>query len=193
MLRINKLRAVKLAGIITALVMLAGGVAYAALQSQQVKLTGNTIQTASANLMISADGINYNSTQPGYNFSGIVPGGPAVPTGGQKVYIKNTGNAAVVLKMFVNSTPTNPDSVDFNKVTIVITPIGGGTTQTVSLQTLMSSQSTGGITLSTPISLAAGSSAGYSVSISMATDAVNGSSATIGGVDFVFTGIAATS
>jgi hypothetical protein len=95
---------------VTALVMMISGVAYAALQSQQVKLTGNTIQTATANLMISTDGTNYNTTQSGYSFSGIVPGGSAMPTGGQKVYVKNTGNAAVVLKMFVNSTPTNPDS-----------------------------------------------------------------------------------
>jgi len=186
----SKIRAMKLAGLVTALVIMATGVAYAALQSQQIKLTGNTIQTASANLLLSTDGTTYASTLTGYSFSGLVPGGPAVPAGGQKIYIKNTGNAPLSLRMFVGSTPINPDSVDLSKVSVIITPISGGTAQTATLQSLISSQATGGITLNTPASLASGSSTGYNLSISMTADAINGASASISGIDFIFTGVA---
>jgi len=189
---ITKTNAIKLTGLITALVMLATGVAYAALQSQQVKLTGNTIQTANANLMISSDGTNFSASQPGYSYSGIVPGGLAVPTGGQKVYLKNTGNTAVALKFFVNSTPTNPDIVDLSKVNVIITSTSGGGSQSFTLQALINSQSTGGSALNTPLSLAAGATTSYSISVSMSADAINGSSGTIGSVDFIFTGIATT-
>jgi len=188
----SRVNTAKIAGLITALVVLASGVAYAALQSQQVKLTGNTIQTASANLMISSDGTAYSSSQPGFSFTGIVPGGAAVPTGGQKVYLKNTGNAAVALKFFVNSTPTNPDLVDLTKVNVIITPTTGGAAQTITLQSLITSQATGGATLNTPASLAAGATTSYNITVSMATDAITGSSATIGSIDFVFTGLAIT-
>lgn len=189
---ITKTNATKLAGLITALVMLATGVAYAALQSQQVKLTGNTIQTANANLMISSDGINFSASQPGYSFSGIVPGGVAIPTSGQKVYLKNTGNTAITLKFYVNASPTNPDNVDLSKVNIIIASTSGGSTQSFTLQALINSQATGGSTLNTPVSLAAGATTSYNISVSMATDAINGSSGTIGSVDFIFTGLATT-
>lgn len=190
MSKFTKIQAAKLAALITAIVALIGGVAYAALQSQQVKISGNSIQTASANLMISTDGINYSASQPGYTFSGIVPGGPSVPTGGQKVYIKNTGNAPVVLKFFVSPSPTNPDGIDLSKVNVIISLTSGGGSQSFTLQSLISSASTGGSTLNTPLSLAAGATTSYTISVSMAADAITGSSGTIGSIDFLFTGVA---
>ena len=64
--------------VITAIMAMAGGVTFAALQSPQAKLTGSTIQTATANLQVSSDGINYAAGQQGYAFGGLVPGGLVV-------------------------------------------------------------------------------------------------------------------
>ena len=67
-------------GTIAAVIILATGVTYAALISQQAKISGNTIATATANLKISGDGVSYSSSQQGFLYSGLVPGGPPAPS-----------------------------------------------------------------------------------------------------------------
>src|SRR5665213_3201719 len=64
---------IRAAGIVAAVMVVVSGVTFATLQSQQVKLTGNTIQTATANLQISPDGIAYSGSQQGFAFSNLVP------------------------------------------------------------------------------------------------------------------------
>lgn len=83
--------------IVLSIVAASGGISFAALSSQD-KLTGNTIQTATANLQLSVDGINYASTQVGFSFTDIVPGGLPVPINGYNVYVKNSGATALALK-----------------------------------------------------------------------------------------------
>jgi hypothetical protein len=176
-------------GVIAVLVVIVSGVTFAALQSQQDTLTGNTIQTATANLQLSTDGTSYNNSHAGFDFTNIVPGGAAVPTAGYGFYLKNGGGTPLTLKLAVTSTPTNPDSVDLSKVSVLLTTVGSGTPiQTFSLQSLLTN---GGVSL-TGNSLATGTAQQYKLQVSMTTDAVSGSSASLGNIDFAFSGTAAS-
>jgi hypothetical protein len=184
--RSNQLAILRAFGVVAVLVVIVSGVTFAALQSQQDTLTGNTIQTATANLQLSTDGATYTSSQAGFSFTNIVPGGSAVPTAGYSFYLKNAGGTPLNLKMAVVSTPTNPDGVDLSKVSVLLTTVGSGTPiQTFSLQSLMAS---GGVSLAG--SLANGTSQQYKLQVSMSTDAISGSSASLGNIDFAFSGVA---
>ncbi len=173
-----------------AVATLVGGVAFAALQSQQIKLMGNSIQTATANLQISPDGNNYSNAQSGFVFSNLVPGGQAMPLNGDIFYLKNAGGTPLALKFAVSSTPSNPDSVDLSKVNVILNYGTNGPQQTFTLAALIAANLTGGLAINTPAAINAGNTAQYSLQVSMASDAVTGSSASLGNIDFAFTGLA---
>lgn len=177
------------ASIITlSIVAISGGISFAALTSQD-RLTGSTIQTATANLLLGVDGVNYATSQPGFSFSGIVPGGLAVPTSGYDVYVKNTGAISLALKLsVVGNTITNPDNVDLSKVHVILAPLSGGSVQNFPLSMLIASNATGGVAILSPTQLTSGSVAVYKMQVSMEIDAVNGPSATISNLDFIFGG-----
>lgn len=87
-------RAVGTMGAIAALV---GGVTFAALQSNVVALTPNTLTTGTATLAIAATGCDANSTgttTPGFNNETLTPGDPVTTT----FCLVNTGD--VPLDMF---------------------------------------------------------------------------------------------
>jgi hypothetical protein len=172
----------------TLLTGLAGGATFAALQSQQDTLTGNLISTASANLLLSNDGTTFTSSQSGFDFNNIVPGGPAQPATGYSFYLKNTGGTALDLKLYVSSTPSNPSSINLSKVNIVLTPVGSGTTaQTFSLQSLIDAKATGGLAI-TGSAINAGLTQQDKLQVSMTSDAVVQNSANLGNIDFAFIG-----
>jgi len=174
----------------TLMVGVAGGGAYAVLQSQLNTLTGNTISTATANLQLSTDNVNFSNSHLGFDFNNIVPGGQAVPLTGYPFYLKNAGGTPLAIKLAVNSIPTNIGNVDISKVNIILTTVGSGASpQTFTLQSLLSSSSTGGVTVSTS-NLDIGNTQLYKLQASMAADAISGSSASLGNIDFSFTGIA---
>lgn len=177
-------------GVVAAVVLLASGVTFAVLQSQQSKLTGNLIQTATANLQISPDGNTYSSSQSGFVFSNLVPGGQAMPQNGYTFFLKNAGGTPLALKFAVSTTPSNPDNVDLSKVNVIITPASGGSTQTFTLQALIAANTTGGLSITTPGQLNPDMAAQYNIKVSMASDAVTGSSASLGNIDFAFSGLA---
>jgi len=164
---------------------------YAALQSPSATLTGNTISTATAALKIgtaSASSSSFDVTHSGFTFGNVVPGGPAMPAGGNVFYLRNTGTTSLNVKMTVGSTPTNTFNVDLSKVTVTITRTDTSTTQSASLQSLIDN----GLTLTDALAPNSSSTAEqYNLSVSMATDAFTGSSASIGGIDLVFNGVAA--
>jgi archaellin len=172
--------------VIAAMLSLVGGVTFAALQSQASKLTGNTIQTAVANLQISPDGNVYSNTSPGFAFSNLIPGGQPVPQYGYDFFLKNAGGTPLALKLTVSSTPSNLDNVDLSKVRVILSPQGGGQAQTFILKDLIDSAQTGGMTITAPGELMIGSVAHYQVQIAMDEDALSGPSASIGNVDFSF-------
>lgn len=172
----------------TLMVGLAGGGAYAVLQTQNNTLTGNTISTATANLQISADGTNFGNTHLGFDFNNIVPGGAAVPVTGYPFYLKNAGGTPLAIKFMVTGTPANPNNVDLSKVNVLLTTVASGIpVQTFNLQSLMSSASTGGISIS-PNNLDISFVQQYKLQVSMTADAFSGGSASIGNIDFAFAG-----
>jgi hypothetical protein len=171
--------------------MVVSGVTYAALQSQQAVLTGNTIESATADLKISTDNVTYTSSHTGFDFSAVVPGGPAVPAAGYSFYLKNSGSTADQIKVGVSTTPTNLSGIDLSKVSVVITRVPGGTSQTFTLASLISTFADGGTALTD--TLGATSYSQYKIQVSMAPDAFTGSGASLGNIDFVFIGTAIAS
>jgi len=176
---------IRAGGVVAAVMIVVSGVTFAALQSQQVKLTGNSIQTATANLLLSSDGVNFGASQIGFAFGAIVPGGQASPADGYPVFLKNAGGTPLALKLALSSTPTNLDNVDLTKVHVILTPVSGGSVQNFTLQTLIGS---GGQIILSPGQLLPGLSAQYKLQVAMDSDAMNGPSATINNVDFSFSG-----
>lgn len=169
--------------------MFSGGVSYALLQAVPVTVSGSVIQTTTANLAIGQNGTQYGASLTGFQFSNVVPGGQSMPLSGYPVYIKNTGGAPLLLKFSVARTPSNPDNVDLSKVNIILTPIGGGSPQTFTLAALVAAHATGGLAVNTPLQLPAGQAQQYTLQVSMLSDAVSSGGATIGDIDFAFSGI----
>lgn len=175
--------------IIAVLLSLVGGVTFAALQSQS-KLTGSTIQTATANLLIGRDATNLANTQAGYSFTNLIPGGTLTPSNGYPVYLKNAGGTPLSLKFAVSGTPSNPSNVDLTKVSVHINSISSGQTQIFTLQSLIDSNATGGLTMTLVSVLFPDQLQPLTMQVSMAADAFGGQSAAIGAIDFVITGTA---
>jgi hypothetical protein len=186
MKRSKNLKALLRAVVVMAVVIVAvSGVTFAALQSQQDVLSGNTIETATANLQLSTDGVTYTNSHAGFDFNNIVPGGQAQPLTGYPVYLKNAGGTPLALKLAVINTPSNPDNIDLSKVSLLLTTVGSGSpSQSFSLQSLMAA---GGSAISSG-NLVNGVSQQYKLQISMTADAVSGSSASLGSIDFAFSG-----
>jgi hypothetical protein len=174
--------------VVTAMSGLVSGVTFAGLQSQQNKLAGNSIQTATANLLVSTDNTTYSNTQPGYSFSNLIPGGSAVPTNGYPLYLKNAGGAPLSLKVAVSSPPTNQNNADLAKVYLILNHVGGGTPQIISLAALIAAANTGGVPITTPSAINPGLMTQYNIQVSMDQDAITGSVASIGNLDLSFTG-----
>ena len=172
------------------IVLFGGGMTYAVLQSLQNLLTGNTITTATANLQLSTDATNYGNSRVGFSFENIVPGGDPVPVTGHPFYLKNAGGTPLALKMAVTSVPTNTGNVDLSKVNVLLTTFGSGQLpQTFTLQSLIDTSASGGLAV-TGNNLAINATQQYKLQVSMAADAVTGSSAALGNIDFAFTGLA---
>jgi len=189
-IRIRRLRAMgRAVGVAAALVVAVSGVTFAALQSLQAKLTGNIINTATANLQVSSNGINFSAAEAGFNFMGLIPGGPPVPQAGYNVTLKNIGDAPLSLKLAISKNPSNLDNVDLTKVNVILTP-SGGTAQTFSLKSLMDAGTASGLSLSTPTSLLPGNRLTLSLQVSMAADAVSSTSADLNNFDLAFSGVA---
>ena len=188
------------AGVLSAVGVLVTGVTFATLQSQQATLAGNSIQSASADLRVGTSASSFAASRSGFSFQDIVPGGPAVPTDGFTFYLKNYGSASLKLTTAVGSVPTNTvyvngsasttASVDMSKVTIELTRVDTSAVQTVSLQSLVGGFPSSGLQLTDPI--APGTVVQYKLRASMAADAFSGSSASLGGIDLVFSGAAQT-
>lgn len=174
--------------IATLSVGLAGGAAYAVLSSQQNTLTSNTISTATANLQIGLNSTDFNNTHIGFDFNNIVPGGQPVPLTGHPFYLRNAGGTPLSLKFMINSVPTGSSNVDLSKVDILLTTVGSGTPiQSFNLQTLLASSASGGVLIAGN-NLDIGATQQYKLQVSMSSDAVTGSSASLGNIDFAFRG-----
>ncbi len=176
--------------IIAAVLVVASGVTFAALQSQPGILQGNTIQTAIASLQVSPNGTTYSSTMQGYGFGNLIPGGQPTPTNGYPVYIKNVGTTPLALKLSISSPVANPDNVDLNKVHVILSSTSGGTPQNVTLQDLITAHNSGGLSVNQAPHVIPTQVVGYVIQISMDADAMTGSTASLSNIDFNFGALA---
>lgn len=181
---------VRAAGIVSAVGLTVTGVTFAALQSQQAVLTGNTIQSATADLRIGTSSSSFAASRAGFSFQDLVPGGPAMPADGNTFYLKNYGSAPLALKLTVGSVPTNTSNVDLAKVFVQLTRVDSNVTQTASLQSLIDGYPANGLAITDVLS--GGATGTFRVRASMAADAFSGTNATIGAIDLVFSGTAQT-
>lgn len=162
-------------------ISVAVGVTFAILQSRGV-LTGNTISTASANLLVSTDGVHYGQAIPGFNFENIIPGGYPTPADGYPVFIKNTGNTPVELKLTLDGALSNPDSANLNKLHISLVDDNGSIApRDFILQSLVSTAT------SIEGDLAPGAVRHYKLQVTADDDADAGK--TIGNIDLAFIGL----
>jgi hypothetical protein len=174
--------------VISAVTILVTGVTFAALQSQQAVLAGNSIQTATADLKISTTGNTFANSQTGFAFSEVVPG--TTTAASNAFYLKNTGTLRLSLKVAISSVPANPDDVDLSKTYLVLTRTDTNTTQKLSLSELAAAYGGGGVVVTD--ALQSGQTAQYRLQAVMDTDAFTGQQADIGGIDIVFSGVAVT-
>jgi hypothetical protein len=175
--------------VVAATIIVVSGVTFAALQSQQVKLTGNTIETATANLQISTDGTNFSTMQTGFDFNSIVPGGGLGPSN-SAIFLKNAGGTPLSLKLAVSSTPDNPNNIDLNRVTVVLTPVNSSNgPSSFNLQSLVNANDSGGVVIPSPSVLLPGQKLQWNMQIAMTADAVNGAGASLSNIDFAFSGV----
>jgi hypothetical protein len=165
---------------------LLSGVTFAALQSSPATLTGNSIESATADLRISTNNSSFSGSSLGFNFSGVVPGGSGVPAGGNTFYLKNFGSTSLAIKVSIPGAPTSQGGVDLNKVFISLTRVDTNFTTTLSLQSLIDGYVTGGV--STGFNINSGVTLTFNLKATMSADAINGSSANISGIDLQFTG-----
>ncbi|MGA3150058.1 MAG: hypothetical protein ABSD10_00350 [Candidatus Saccharimonadales bacterium] len=177
--------------VIGAVGVITTGASFAALQSQNASLTGNIINSGTADLRISKDGTTfYSPSTTGYTFDGVVPGGAAAPVGGNLFYLKNYGSANLAIKVGINAAPSNVNNVDLSKVYFQFTRVdSSGSPVSLSLKSLVDSYAAGGTPLSDTVN--AGSTATYSVKASMDMDAFAGSSASLTGINLSFIGTGA--
>ncbi|MDB5181423.1 MAG: hypothetical protein JWP13_186 [Candidatus Saccharibacteria bacterium] len=176
--------------VISAVTILATGVTFAALQSQQAILAGNSIQTATADLKISTDGSAYSNSRTGFAYSEVIPGGAATALPSSTFYLKNSGTPTLELTVAVSTTPMNTDNVDLNKVYLLLTRDDKGVAQKLSLAALIAAKASGGLQVND--SLTGGHTASYHLQVAMDSDAFSGQEASIGGIDLVFSGTART-
>jgi len=182
---------VRVIAVLSAVGVITTVVTFAALQSSGNALQGNTIQTATAKLQISTDGKSFSDSVPGFNFTGIVPGGPAQPSnnGGYLVVLKNVGDTDLKLSLSVPTTPTVSGISDLSKVNLLVTvpnAPGGGTypQQVIKLSSLIA----GPVAITNQGTVYKNSTLTYHLQVSMDTDAVNGGSGSITGLDIAFSG-----
>jgi hypothetical protein len=175
-------------GVLSAVGVMVTGVTFAALQSQQATLAGNSIQSATADLRIGTSASTFDASRTGFSFKDIVPGGPAMPTDGNTFYLKNYGTATMTLKLAIGTTPTNLANVDLTKVKLLLSRVENGVEQPAQTITLKSAIDSG-LTLSDPIGPS--TIVQYKLRVAMDADAFTGTAATIGGIDLVFSGTAA--
>lgn len=176
--------------VMAALAIIVSGVTFAALQSQQETLTGNTLESVLATLQISTNGTTFGDTQTGSDTNGILPGGPAMPVNGDPIYLKNTGTSALALKLAVPSIPVvNPATIDLSKVNVLLTSVSSGAvTHSFSLKDLMAASTTGGLDVGEKLNN--NTTQQYKLQFSMGSDVVNGPSAALAKIDLAFSGVA---
>ncbi|HVS79188.1 MAG TPA: hypothetical protein VHD84_02785 [Candidatus Saccharimonadales bacterium] len=175
-------------GVISAVAILAGGVTFAALQSQTT-LSDNTISSGTAGLLVrnAATGQGPAASVNGFAFTGVVPGGTSSNTGHFQLVNSGANDLSINVSMpnLPTWTVTPSGTVDNSKVGLRVVCTGPNGTFSVrdSLQDIQ--QNTADLTGAT---LAAGTTANCSARVAMAPSAFSGTNATSSAFDLTFTG-----
>ena len=180
---------IRAVGVLGAVGVITTSATFAALQSQSATLTGNTIESATADLRIGTSTASFAASRTGFDFNGVIPGGAAMPASGNSFYLKNYGSANLAIKAAVTTAPSNLNNANLSKVYFDFTRVDTGATINLSLKSLVDGYATGGVRLNDTIS--GGAIAQYSVKVSMDADAFSGASAAISGIDLSFSGTGA--
>lgn len=181
---------VRAIAVISAVAVLAVSVTFAALTSNTATLTNNTINSATAILEVSSDagcnpGGTFGTTDTGFAFNGLIPGGAASPD--QTFCLRNIGTADLALKLFVPVAPTwtvlPSGDVDDGEVDVHVSCASGAFTLDARLQDLESSAQSfsGG-------ALGDGNTVTCTINVDMNSGAFTGSSASSGNFDLEFSG-----
>lgn len=173
--------------VISAAVIVATGVTFAALDSPGASLLNNSISSATADLRIGTSATSFAATRTGFEFKDVMPGGAAMPVNGNSFWLKNYGSGALNIKAAISSVPVTAGGVDLTKVLMVLTRVDTASTQTISLQALMNGYTTGSAVPLTD-QIAGATAVEYKLQFKMAADAFTGTSASIDDVDLVFVG-----
>jgi hypothetical protein len=177
-----------------AVAALVTGVTFAALQGQ-ASLVNNTISSATADLQVKSSG-SFAAQDAGFTFSGVLPGGSAVPVAGHAFQLKNNGTTDLNIAVSVPVAPTftvqpGPGSVDLSKVDMLISCSNGvaNFTLTSDLATLVSAHGTGGIAVTgTNLPQSPNNIVSCLARAQMDADAFAGTSASSNNFNIVFTG-----
>lgn len=180
--------------ILSLMVALVCGITFAALQSQNATVTGNTITSATANLQVGAGRAgSFGSSTPGFNFTNVVPGGGAAPAGGYDVYFKNAGSTMLDVRLALNKTTIlNPGNIDLAKVHLVLTPLDRGTPLNLTLASLYDAYDSGGTSLD--LTMPVGETDGYELQVALDSN-VSPAAASISltNIDLIFSASSITS
>lgn len=171
-------------GVLSAVGILVTSVTFAALQSQQAALTGNTIQSATADLRIGTSASTFEPTRPGFNIKDVVPGGPAMPADGFTMYLKNYGTVPLNVRLTMGGALVNSSQVDLSKVHLRVDRTDNSHSVSASLQTLASE----GLDLGDTVQPGTGGVTQYKLRVYMDINAFSGQSATLSGMDLIFGG-----
>ncbi|HUC87387.1 MAG TPA: hypothetical protein VMR75_03680 [Candidatus Saccharimonadales bacterium] len=180
-------------GAIAAVAALVVGITFAALNTSAT-LADNTLSTATANLTVSTGGA-FGASEPGFTISGLVPGtGVTDP-----FYLSNTGGVNLGLTVQAASTgggtiteSGTTSSTDLSNVSVVITNLNTGNSNTYNLAELVS----GAQALTDPINAGVTGTSSppnapgdYSIHFDINPATINGAGpATVTGFDLVFAG-----
>ena len=189
--RVKAVALLRSVGVICAVMVVASGVTFAALQTQNVVLEGNRITSATANLLIGNGDGQFLSTTPGFAFDNVEPGGPPMPVNGNILHLRNSGTSDLRLKLALNPNALhNPNSVNLAKVSVVITPRSDGAVPHQFSLAALQTAYTSNTAVPLDITLPAGQDGEYSLQVVMAADAVGSitSSVSIYGLDMLFSG-----
>ena len=172
---------------------LVAGVTYASLQSQAT-LTNNTIASATALLEVKSTG-SFAAQDAGFAFTGVVPGGPAVPALGNDFQLRNSGDVDLDIAASIPSAPTftvSPSgTVDTSRVDLVLDCTAGANTfsLTTDIDALVAAHGSGGVAMTPDALPFSGTNvADCTAKVQMDSDAFTGSSASSTNFNIVFTG-----
>ncbi len=191
-LRLNPMfRAV---GVFSAVAALVTGITFAALTSQ-ASLVNNTISSATASLQVKSSG-SFATQDAGFVFSGVTPGGGAVPALGYAFQLRNNGTVDLNIAASIPTAPIftvspGPGAVDLTKVDLILSCTAGSETfaLTTDLAALVAAHGTGGVVMAPDALPFSGSNtADCTAKVQMDSDAFAGGSASSTNFNIVFTG-----